>query len=250
MAHLTRFDLTKVRSLEEAQKHSKSYQDLELVKNLADQFQDMNASRLKKLNSLQSSISAASIRKNHLLLGFLMSTNQLAINIADIGGGNGYMRDWVYGIVENEKLSWTVYESKGICSSYNTYEENLNLKFIPLEEFNPTRDLDLTILSCVLQYLSNWEEILEKVLNNSKNVLIMRTPIIESSEDEYFIQTNNDDIYGKSKSSWPFIMFSKSKFEAIISDKMSIRFSAVDFEETFPHEVNQLPMTTYFLQRN
>lgn len=250
MAHLNRSDLTKVQSFAEAQKNSKSYQDPELVKNLTDQYRDKKSSRIEQLINLQSSISGASIRKSHLLLGFLMSTNHLSMNVADIGGGNGYMRDWIYGIVENEKLSWTVYESEEIVSSYKMFEEDLNLKFIPLEDFNPTQDFDLTILSCVLQYLSNWEEVLDKVLKNSKNVLIMRTPVIEANEHEYFIQTNKTDIYGKSNSSWPFIMFSKSKFEAIISGKMRIKFREVDSEETFPHEINQVPMATYFLHRD
>ena len=250
MAHLTSSELTKVRSFIEAQKNSKSYQDPELVENLTAQFRDKKSSRLEQLINLQSSISKPSIRKSHLLLGFLMSTSHLSMSVADIGGGNGYMRDWIYGIIENEKLSWTVYESDEIVSSYKMFEENLNLKFMPLENFNPAQDFDLTILSCVLQYLGNWEEILDKVLKNSKNVLIMRTPVIEANEHEYFIQTNKSDIYGKSHSSWPFIMFSKSKFEEIISGKMRIKFREVDSEETFPHEINQVPMTTYFLHRD
>lgn len=78
----------------------------------------------------------------------------------------------------------------------------------------------------------------------------MRTPVIEANEHEYFIQTNKTDVYGKSPSSWPFIMFSKNKFEEIISGKMRIKFRQVDSEETFPYEINQVPMTTYFLHRD
>jgi putative methyltransferase (TIGR04325 family) len=248
MANLHESELANVSNFAEARANSKSYQDPELVNNLGIQFQENKKYRINKIINLQSSMPEPTVRKQNLLLGFLMSLNCEGMKVADIGGGNGYMRDWVYGIIENERLNWSVFESDQIATSYSEFEKDLNLKFKSLDEFKTTEDFDLTIFSCVLHYLSNWDEILETALNNSKNVLIMRTPIIESKNHKYYIQTNNTDIYAKSQSSWPFIMFSKIKFEKIILDKMKLGFYGVDHEETFPYEGQQLPMSTYLLQ--
>jgi putative methyltransferase (TIGR04325 family) len=249
VANLHKSELSNVNNFAEAQSNSKSYQDPELVKNLGIQFQENKKTRINKIINLQSSVSEPTIRKQHLLTGFLLSLNYENMKVADVGGGNGYMRDWVYGIIENKNLNWSVFESNQIANSYSKFETDLNLNFRALDEFKSTENFDLTIFSCVLHYLNNWDEILETALNNSKNVLIMRSPIIESEDHRYYIQTNNTDIYAKSQSSWPFIMFSKVRFEKIILDKMKLGFYGVDYEETFPYEGEQLPMSTYLLQQ-
>ena len=209
MANIDKSDLTKVIDFAEAQANSKSYQDLELIRSLEIQFLEDNMSRVNKIIGLQSSSSEPSVRKRHLLLGLLSSSDNGPMQVADVGGGNGYMRDWAYGIIDNEKMTWSVFESKQISTSYKQLQTNLNIDFKGIEEFNTSQEFDLTILSGVLQYLGNWDQILQIALGNSKNVLIMRTPVIEASEHQFYIQKNNSGIYGSSKSSWPFIMFSK-----------------------------------------
>jgi len=172
------------------------------------------------------------------------------MTVADVGGGNGYMRDWVYGIHDKDKLNWHIYESDTIAAAYSKHQEDLNISFRPLGEFGSSTKYDLTILSSVLQYLSNWREILETAMSNSKNVLIMRTPVTDSVAHSYFIQRNNTEVYAKSQSSWPLILFSKIEFEKVFLGKMKIDHSFRDSEETFPFQGQSLPVTTYFLSKS
>ena len=250
MGHLNESDLTSVRDFEEGKLNSKSYQDPELVVDFEEQFIKNKESRINRIDALESSTSELATRKRHLLLGFLLSIDQNSMNVADIGGGNGYMRDWVYGIFDKEKLNWDVYESEDIAAAYKKHEDGLNIRFRPLTEFSSSAKYDLTILSSVLQYLSNWCEILESAMENSRNVLIMRTPMTPAAKHAYYIQRNNTDVYAKSKSSWPLILFSKMEFETVILGKMKIALSYKDYEETFSFEGHTLPMTTYFLNKS
>jgi putative methyltransferase (TIGR04325 family) len=249
MANIENADLTRVIDFIEAQANSNSYQDPELIRNLESQFREESVNRVNRIIGMKSVGFEPSVRKQQLLLGLLSSLGHGKMQVADVGGGNGYMRDWAYGIIDNDNLKWSVFESVQVASSYKKFQKNLNIEFKGIDEFNSTQEFDLTILSCVLQYLSNWEQILETALGNSKSVLIMRTPIIDVDQHQFYIQQNKSGIYGRSQSSWPFIMFSKGMFEKIIADKMNLVFFSVDPEETFPFDGRNLPMSSYYLKR-
>jgi putative methyltransferase (TIGR04325 family) len=249
MADLTRDDLEPVTSWDEARKLSKGYQDQALVRNLSAQFRHDLPLRIAN-NKVRVTISEQfSVRRIHLLMGFFISARaKSSIRVADVGGGNGYMFDWVSRSNFELALDWTVYESEAVAKNYKASGIGLGVDFSELVNFSQNRKFDLTIISCSLQYLENWEEILRIAGVNSEYILIMRTPLVPAPAHEFFIQKNDTGIYGASQSSWPFIMFSKDLFEKKLALLGKIIISASDDEETFPYEGIIYPMSTFLVK--
>lgn len=214
MANLTEEDLVRVGSWAEAQAMSKGYENEALVTDFLEQFIHDLPQRILENKIEAPTTQKFSIRRLHLILGFLTATQQMnEVRIADIGGGNGYMFDWITQSQPECSLDWTVYESRAVARNYMEFGNGLGVNFSDLLNFKEGGRFNLTVISCALQYLENWEEILKTAGENSDNILIMRAPLVRSSEHRFFIQKNNVGIYGKSQSSWPFIMFSRDLFE-------------------------------------
>jgi putative methyltransferase (TIGR04325 family) len=249
MGNLVESDLESVGNWAEAVSKSKGYQDGSLAGDFLEQFIVDLPLRLLNNNETVPFSEKFSLRRIHLLLGFLTATqNKEKVKIADVGGGNGYMYDWVKQAKLCANLDWTVYESKTIAENYMAAGLGLNIAFSELKQFDTKTKFDLTIISCALQYLENWEEVLVTASKNSSYILIMRTPIVLSPEHKYFIQKNNTGIYGKSSSSWPFIMFSKNLFEEILSKLGEVIIFCTDPQEVFPFNKRSISMSTYMLK--
>jgi putative methyltransferase (TIGR04325 family) len=249
MANLTESDLIAVGTWAEALTKSKGYQDSALAEDFLEQFISDLPLRLLHNNSTVPFSEKFSLRRIQLLFGFLTAVkNKKDVNIADVGGGNGYMYDWIKQAKIGINLNWTVYESKKIAENYMAASTGLGITFSELKHFNTEKQFDLTIISCALQYLENWEEVLVTASKNSDYLLIMRTPIVLSPVHNYFIQKNDIGIYGKSGSSWPFIIFSKNLFEEILSRLGDITIFCTDSQEVFPYNKRNIPMSAYLLK--
>jgi putative methyltransferase (TIGR04325 family) len=251
MADLTQDDLEPVNSWSDARILSKGYQDEALVRNLTAQFKHDLPLRVAN-NKVKVPVSEQfSVRRMHLLMGFFISARRKSsMRVADIGGGNGYMFDWVSQSNSGLDLDWTVYESEAIATNYKASGIGLEIDFSQLVNFSQNQIFDLSIISCSLQYLEDWEEILRIAGENSKHILIMRTPLAPIPAHKFFIQKNDTGIYGASQSSWPFTMFSKDLFERKLASLGKIIISASDYEETFPYDGNFYPMSTLLVKCN
>jgi putative methyltransferase (TIGR04325 family) len=249
MADLTEDDLVSVASWGEARTLSKGYQNEALVRDLSAQFKHDLPLRIAN-NKVKVPISEQfSVRRMHLLMGFFISArSRSCIRVADIGGGNGYMFDWVSQSNFGLALDWTVYESEPVARNYKESGIGLEIEFSELDNFWQNEIFDLTIISCSLQYLENWEEILTIASVNSEYILIMRAPLVPAPAHEFFIQKNNTGVYGESHSSWPFIMFSRNLFENKLTSLGEIIITASDHEETFPYDGNFYPMSTFLIK--
>lgn len=78
--------------------------------------------------------------------------------------------------------------------------------------------------------------------------LLMRVPLINSSEHPFFVQTPGSGLYLDSNASWPFRMFSRRKFMSKLEKISEIVFSTYDPEETFPFDGSIFPLETYLLR--
>ena len=242
MADLSNEDLELVDSWAEASKNSKGYQDRHLVLNLIEQFKN-------DLNSRNFSNPGGTLRLQQLLLGFFLSTMNLnQISVGDYGGANGYMCDWLRHFNPDVNITYTVFEPKVISDAYSVFGKQIGINFVDISHFN-TYKFDLIIISCTLQYMQNWKEVLTTSLKNAKYVLIMRLPLIKSLKDEYLIQRTHTGLYGKTESSWPVIFFSRTGFIANLEKTAIIKWSAKDYEESFPFKGETYFYETILLQR-
>jgi len=243
MANLNNEDLELVDSWVEASKNSKGYQDRHLVLNLIEQFKnDLNIRDY-------SNPGGGTLRLQQLLLGFFLSTKNLnQISVGDYGGANGYMCDWLRHFNPDVDIIYTVFEPKVISDAYNVFAKQIGINFVDISHFNAYK-FDLIIISGTLQYTQNWQEVLATSLKNAKYVLIMRIPLIKSFKDEYLIQRGTTGLYSKTKSSWPVIFFSRTGFIANLEKTATIKWSAKDYEESFPFKGETYFYETFLLQR-
>jgi putative methyltransferase (TIGR04325 family) len=230
-------ELCEVASWSEALEKSSGYSDPQLVDRLTTQFRDDLAKRYKNISNEK-----WSTRRCHLVLGWDLSCgNELNSNIADFGGGNGYMFDWIKSTFPSASPQYTVYELPEIANAYQKIESNLGISFLPNNLFDHTLKLDLTILSCTLQYLENWEQLLILALKISRFVLVMRLPLIESNSDRIFIQQPPRGVYKQSIASWPIRYISRQKFLEIIELHANIVFLLLTLKRLFLSKEDSFP---------
>jgi putative methyltransferase (TIGR04325 family) len=241
MANIHPDELLPVDCWETGKTLSKGYTDGVLIERLVTQFHKDQLSR-QHLDSFWS------IRQCHLLLGYGLACSSIASpTVADVGGGNGYMFDWIRLSYPSQDLHWTIFESREVAEAYARISKG-PLKYRSSSELDASMRFDLTILSGALQYLENWQEILDLSFRISKFVLIMRTPLIDSVDSKVFIQKPKTGLYETSDASWPIRLISRKEFESHTSSRAQLIFSAHDPQELFPWSADLLPMETFLFR--
>jgi putative methyltransferase (TIGR04325 family) len=252
MSNIDENELLEVQNWQEAQERSKGYIDGDLIKSLLIQFKNELPGRAilnHRERGRGEGRERESVRKCHLLLGWCFSCVGVQNpQIADIGGGNGYMFDWIISAYPSASPKWTVFESQEVASAYSQASVGARVSFLPSSEFGTKVNFDLTIISCTLQYLENWDEILETALFNSKFVLLMRIPLISAKQNMVYVQTPRSGLYQDTNASWPIRFFSRDKFISKLEQSSELIFSTYDPEETFSFDGTSHPLETYLLK--
>jgi putative methyltransferase (TIGR04325 family) len=243
MSNISKDEIAEYPSWSEASLNSNGYTDPNLAQVLGRQYAEkLNSSSTNEVDVRFSS------RKLHLIAGYLIACSHTASpKIADVGGGNGYMFDWIRTIDSNVSINFTVFESEQIATIYQDLKKDAELNFLPISQFATFSNVDLVILSCTLQYLADWDEILMSALKKSKYVLILRTPIIETADHKIYVQTPPDGAYAVARASWPIRFFSRAKLLNLIQQNSRIIFSAQDFEEGFFFDESVNPLESFLL---
>jgi putative methyltransferase (TIGR04325 family) len=243
MANLHEDDLEAVNSWSEAVLNSKGYTDESLITDLIGQFK---ANALDRFS--HNPIVYLTQRQSHLLLAFLKLLNSKEVySIGDFGGGNGYMCDFLRTTNPNTKIIYDVYETADIAEGYANFGKELEINFIDAKNWGK-KNYDMVIISCTLQYIENWEEILTVSSQITKNVLLMRLPLTDAEDHKFFIQHNNSGIYHLSRAKWPIILFSKSFFFNTVQKIFDIVFELSDTEENYEFGGKDFPMTSLLLK--
>ena len=195
----------------EAQKQSQGYEDATLIEALASAAvtqrpweRDINcvymqAREMELLNALQ-------------MVG-AYSSHPRTLDVADIGGGNGYMAGLARKFMPTQRLQWTIFESKSVSDAYHVLEDESDIVWRENTELNFDRIFDVAIASCVLNYVSKPLELLNFLSTTSRYLLLMRLPLIDEPGDIPTVQKPNEGIYAKANSSWPAWFLSRARFE-------------------------------------
>ena len=259
MADLSPEELEPTDSWVTAVSNSKGYQAMELVRDLTEQFQNSIGTRVEYKETASVELTS---RRAHLTTAWTLvlsgnAKKERELVIADIGGGNGYMYDWCmehqgltykyFGNSQVVKINWNVFESREIAIAYEFNKGDLPINFIENKESNYPEEIDFALLSCFIQYVDEWQEVINSMYAKSKYILLMRVPLVSSEGHREFVQHLYSEVYGKSQASWPIRLFSEKLFLDFILSKFQIIFTGEDSAETFPFEGKQYPMRTFFL---
>jgi putative methyltransferase (TIGR04325 family) len=166
-----------------------------------------------------------------LLSGLLWiaAQNNGKLNVLDFGGslGSSYFQNKLF-LDSLSEVNWCIVEQPGFVSTGIEYFEDERLHFFfTIEECLASFDIDVVILSSVLQYMENPFGLLDRICSNGiNNLIIDRTPFI-NGKDRITIQEVHPKIY---RGSYPCWFFNKEKFLSGMPAeyKLILEFDALD----------------------
>jgi putative methyltransferase (TIGR04325 family) len=151
------------------------------------------------------------------------------LNILDFGGslGSSYFQNKLF-LDSLSSFSWNIVEQPDFVKTgmENFSDKNLHF-FYTIEDCLKSVDIDVIILSSVLQYIDNPYDLLEHIKSTGIRFMIIdRTPFINTT-DRITLQKVNPKIY---KATYPCWFFNKEKFVSFISNGYNIilEFEAID----------------------
>lgn len=167
-----------------------------------------------------------------LLSGLMWSAAQNGgvLNVVDFGGalGSSYFQNKPF-LNSLKKIKWNVIEQESYVNVGNEYVKNDDLHFYKsLKECLNDNNPNIIILSGVLQYLENPEDLINEVgLTNIKCLVIDRTPVFNKQKSIITIQRPKKIYPG---SSYPMRVFSKDNLISVIDGVWDIysTFKSID----------------------
>lgn len=161
-------------------------------------------------------------------LMWIAAQNNGKLTVLDFGGslGSSYYQNKKFLDSLNE-VHWCIVEQpQFVKTGLDNFESKELHFFYSIDDCLKSHNVDIVLLSSVLQYIEEPYQLLEKIKQTGlKYVLIDRTPFI-SGPDRITVQKVNPAIY---KASYPCWFFNEEKFvKSVNGYKMLFEFKALD----------------------
>jgi putative methyltransferase (TIGR04325 family) len=217
-------------SWEQAKKDSRGYSDPNLLEGYISEFKLNPVWNKDYDNMLFDSRTISALNSIGMIL---LLTGQKEINVCDIGGGNGELAFAVTKKFNFIKFEWNIFETKEIS---HAYEELSNHEKIKWSEYKGELDeiYDIIILSSSLHYFDEPYELLTKIEDKCKFLMVLRLPLIDSNHDIPAVQNGVNNL--GVKVSVPYWFLSQTKFDGYLENfgdivlKWEQREEIVEFE--------------------
>lgn len=166
-----------------------------------------------------------------LLAGLLWvaASKKSRLNVLDFGGSLGttyYQNRWFLDSVE--EINWCIVEQPDVVEEGRKNFSSETIRFFySIEECCREYEIDVILLSSVLQYIKEPYKLLDQLISrNFEYILVDRTPFIEK-DDRITIQKVHPSIY---KATYPCWFFNRSKFIRYFtgSYELVLEFDALD----------------------
>jgi putative methyltransferase (TIGR04325 family) len=140
-------------------------------------------------------------------LMFIASKNDNKINILDFGGslGSTYFQNRMF-LETFKEFNWCIVEQPEFVKAGKEHFANNNLHFFySIDECFRSYNIDVVIVSSVLQYLEKPYQVLDEIFSKNPNyILVDLTRFIHTGKDRLTIQTVAPWIYKAKYCSWFF----------------------------------------------
>ena len=167
-------------------------------------------------------------------LMWIAAQNVGKLNVLDFGGslGSSYFQNILF-LDSLSEVNWCIVEQQGFVKTGGENFEDANLHFFyTIEECLKSYQINVVLLSSVLQYLEKPLELLDKINSTGISFLIIdRTPFIKG-KDRITIQKVNPKIY---RGSYPCWFFNESEFRKHLnySYELIAEFSSLDMANIY-----------------
>lgn len=162
-------------------------------------------------------------------LMWIAAQNKGKLRVLDFGGSLGSSYDQNKRFLDSLiDVKWCVVEQPNFVKTGLEFFSSDKLQFYySIDECIKSNEIDVVLLSSVLQYLEEPYKLLEEIISKGiKYILIDRTPFIKGN-DRITIQKVHPKIY---KAKYPCWFFNKEKFMDFMTSyyKMVIEFDSLD----------------------
>jgi len=161
-------------------------------------------------------------------LFMIASAKKGKLNVLDFGGSLGSTYFQHHKLLEHIEINWSIVEQEAFVKEGKAHFEDDNLHFYDsVEKCYMDFDIDLVLLSSVLQYIEDPYTLLTNLISyKPSGIIIDRTPFI-TGNDRITIQKVHPKIYNASYPCW---FLNKEKFlERILENyDLLIEFDALD----------------------
>jgi putative methyltransferase (TIGR04325 family) len=173
--------------------------------------------------------------------------NKGKLNVLDFGGalGSSYYQNRLF-FKDLERFNWCVVEQNHFVEEgqKNFADKHLHF-FYDIENCMQSYDIDILLLSGVLQYLEKPYHFLESILSkNIQYIIIDRQPLTSLKSDRITIQTVPKNIY---KAQYPCWILNEKKLLDCITTKYDLMFEQKT-EETI--NLNETNFKAFFFKRS
>ncbi len=175
----------------------------------------------------------------------ILNSKKSRLNIIDFGGSLGSTYFQNRANVGDKISNWCIIEQKEFVTEGKENFEDGTLHFYDkVEDCKYKEEVDLLILSSVLQYIREPFLLLNKLLaSKPSGVFIDRTPFVKG-DDRITIQKVHPKIY---KASYPCWFFNEMKFRNYFNKEYSVEF---EFEALDKANIKSEFKGFFFLRRN
>ena len=74
------------------------------------------------------------------------------------------MAYWLRDFFPEQTFDWTILESQSVAENYSMWNKEANINWVHENAFTAT--YDLILVSCALQYVQNWSQLLIESVKN------------------------------------------------------------------------------------
>jgi putative methyltransferase (TIGR04325 family) len=190
-------------------------------------------------------------RQKNLFFGFALALVKLRkqkLRVLDIGGGNGYMAYWLRDFFPEQSFDWTILESPSISENYNKWKEEANINWIHENTFEDS--FDVILISCSLQYVQNWSQLIETSIDNCEILFLMRLPILNLNQHKFAVQRIFRKSVGKEfDASVPCHFFAANEIDSLVSKTMNPIYKLIYDHESVIFADEEVKFQDLFFQK-
>lgn len=168
------------------------------------------------------------------ILRCAVQNDNQGVRVLDIGGalGSTYFQNREYW-TDVKDLEYIIVEQEAFANYGHTHLENSELKFIgSVEDYQNSGKYDIVLMSASLQYISNYKEMISRVLKLKPRYIILDR-ILVGDRTRICKETVPEEIY---KSSYPVIIFSEEEIMGLFSSEY----------EVIERDISSVPERAYF----
>ena len=169
------------------------------------------------------------------------------LKVLDFGGGSALYFYLLRRALPHVEIDWTVIETEEMAQAHQPFEES-HIRWqtsLPVGSASGNKPFDLCLASSSILYIPQPYDILKKLLNLGRFVIVTRTGFIDEAEDNIAVQRVPPEIFTGSYPAW---FFSREKFLAFAQKSGQLQMGWTVPQDVFDFEGKKIIFQGYLFE--